>query len=648
MKTCPSCASRLDDSLMSCPSCGYEYPQEASSRTIMGFPAVTFPADAEPEEVDLGKQTLFGFPAQKASVESQFDDSEGEEDDATHLIPAADLQREFQDDLPQRAQVEELVKPSHVAPGQAPNIKAAWGLDEDSDDSRTAIVSLGSAMNENDEPAGFSLRQEEVEFPEHATLMGMNIADLEKKNTKVAEEIEARSASTQFAMPAVQFDTPVAPLDSGPISEDGGASTEMWNPSDDIPSDASPEQRALLEQLRSGTLPSDNKRSTQESAKPGGQILPSGGPKLGQAPAINIPNVDPSDLRARLQAKLRNSPLSESAAPQKLKAPELPLPSLEAKAAPAAQAIIPPKSQKDLSSQGVLGKSTYVISRQKDEGSEPVENKAPIAKLQLAQPSVPEGQLNQPEYIQEQGESSHGVLFTDGDEDDFAFADTNVAPSELVEKIQSTAPARVDGSATDIFDSVPDNSIPEKQPEVARQQDVPTRSSSFPEPSRPIIPTPYEFSEPKPEVVSPTPVLTAPENSAMVPEAAHPTPPTEPAISDPGPIWLQRIPAVLGALLLLSTGPLALVFSAELAGYFAAGVFSFMGIVTLATTFSGPPNLTRRTIWAITGLVSGGFGLMVLGLQIAPIPVGFPAFCGGLLTFGAAIIRTIYDRLPSP
>lgn len=644
MKNCPGCSSRLDDSIGLCPSCGYEF-QETGSKTIMGFPAVTAAdlSDDSESAVDPAKQTLFGFPAQKGFASSFEEPSEAEEDDATSLIPADQLQREFEDDEPQRALVEEIKKPAPKEESGAPNIKAAWGLDEDSEESRTSVMSAKNAFGAPDEPAGFSVRKEDVEFPDHSTLMGMNIADFERKAAAEAAAADP-TRSTQFAMPAVQLDqpeskpkpAPTPELDSGPISDEIGAPTQMWNPSDEIPEDATKEQREVLEKIRKGQMPAEAKRSTQESAKPGGQTLPSG-PKAGAPPAINVPNLDPADLRARLQAKLKSSSLGELPEPSKSK---LEMPAEPQNPPVPAESQPEPEPQKDLSSQGVLGKGTYVVSRPKEEAPVQIPDKAPIAKLQLA-PT----QSEQPEpaaKLPARGETPRaGVVFSPEDEEDFAFADTSVVPSNLLEGL-SSEPARVDGRPTDLFQQIEEEPV---QPQPIQVQ--PTQPAQ--EPGRPLFPTPGPAPEtqgavepalpPRDVQITPSPQpQTQPEHSSLVQ-------PTAQSQVDYGPVLLQRIPAVFGALLLL----ISLVFGVVSGGavvLFASAVFGVLGIASLANTFSGPPTSLRRVVWAAIGIVGCGFGLVTLFLDLVPVSVGFPAFCGGFALFLASIIRTLYDKLP--
>ena len=615
----------------------------------MGFPAVTAAdlSDDSESAVDPAKQTLFGFPAQKGFA-SSFEEPSDAEEDATSLIPADQLQREFEDDKPQRALVEEINKPAPKEEPGAPNIKAAWGLEEDSEESRTSVMSAKNAFGAPDEPAGFSVRKEDVEFPDHSTLMGMNIADLERKASAKAEPEADPTRSTQFAMPAVQFDSqeskpkpaPAPELDSGPISDEIGAPTQMWNPSNEIPEDATKEQREVLEKIRKGQMPAEAKRSTQESAKPGGQTLPSG-PKAGAPPAINVPNLDPADLRARLQAKLKSSSLSELPEPSK---PKLEMPAEPQKPTVPAESQPEPEPQKDLSSQGVLGKGTYVVSRPKEEAPVQIPEKAPIAKLQLA-PT----QSEQPEpaaKVPARGETPRaGVVFSPEDDEDFAFADTSVVPSNLLEGL-SSEPARVDGRPTDLFQQV--------EEEPAQPTPVPQ------EPGRPLFPTPGpapEFETPRLDapqaVVPPLEEAVAPRDVQVTPSPQPQTQPEHSSLIQPtaqsqvdyGPVLLQRIPAVFGALLLL----ISLVFGVLSGGavvLFASAVFGVLGIASLANTFSGPPTSLRRVVWAAIGIVGCGFGLVTLFLDLVPVSVGFPAFCGGFALFLASIIRTLYDKLP--
>lgn len=615
----------------------------------MGFPAVTAAdiSDDSESAVDPAKQTLFGFPAQKGFA-SSFEEPSDAEEDATSLIPADQLQREFEDDKPQRALVEEIKKPAPKEEPGAPNIKAAWGLEEDSEESRTSVMSAKNAFGAPDEPAGFSVRKEDVGFPDHSTLMGMNIADFERKASAKAEPEADPTRSTQFAMPAVQFDSQEskpkpasAPdLDSGPISDEIGAPTQMWNPSNEIPEDATKEQREVLEKIRKGQMPTEAKRSTQESAKPGGQTLPSG-PKSGAPPAINVPNLDPADLRARLQAKLKSSSLSELPEPSKPKLEKLAEPQ---KPAVPAERQPEPEPQKDLSSQGVLGKGTYVVSRPKEEAPVQIPEKAPIAKLQLA-PT----QSEQPEpaaKVPARGETPRaGVVFSPEDDEDFAFADTSVVPGNLLEGL-SSEPARVDGRPTDLFQQV--------EEEPAQPTPVPQ------EPGRPLFPTPGpapEFETPRfdaPQAVAPPlEEAVAPRDVQVTPSPQPQTQPEHSSLIQPtaqsqvdyGPVLLQRIPAVFGALLLL----ISLVFGVLSGGavvLFASAVFGVLGIASLANTFSGPPTSLRRVVWAAIGIVGCGFGLVTLFLDLVPVSVGFPAFCGGFALFLASIIRTLYDKLP--
>lgn len=635
MKNCPSCAARLESHLKKCTACGYDFPDANANKTMMGLPAVSFPLDDVADGPDPGKQTLFGFPAQKASSFAAFDE-EDEEDDSTHLIPASQLQKEFQGDSSQRAQVEP-VKEDPREKG-VPSMKSAWGLEEDSDGPKTAMVSRPSAFGDSTEAAGFSIRQEEHPFPEHQTLMGMSLSDFGPPKP-AAEPDEEPPRSTQFGIPAVQKPTapPKVDLDSGPISaEVNDSPTEMWNPMSEIAAtEAQSDRKALLEKLRKG-VDAPNKTTTEEHIKPGGQVLPVG-PAAGIVPSIPAPNIDAGDLRARLQAKLKASSLdSGPISPTALPKPEPVKPQPVAPLEPPARTEAPG---------------------------------AAIGRIQLTPKQVSPQPEPVPSPVRE------GVLFSpDSDEDDFAFADTGIAPADLVSKLQQTpaavpaaaaliTPARVDGRPTDIFDQIQPNQV---QPNTAPTPQAPVfpdaplpRTPAFPEPpaaqavassvAQPVVAPAAEPGVRSPAVtpmppVEPSPTFglaTTPEASSigMVPESSV-------AMNDDvGPVWLQRIPALIGGLMLLLPIIVVLLKETDLIQKISAGAFAVTGFVLIAVTLSGPPNTLRRVIWGALGaLVGCVFSLYLMLFGMIPAAMGIPAFCGGLFALAAAAIRLLYSK----
>ena len=272
MKTCPSCNSRVDDGLTTCPYCTHDFKKPVSggnaSHTMMGFPALSDILANEPaQEQDPAKQTLFGFPAQKGGMNSftttpnadlevaEESEPEYDEGDATHLIPAAQLQREFELNTPATAAVE-AHEPRMTMAGvpvselnaSPTSIKSAWGLDEESENDSTSVVPASTIFDkEQSAKAGFSKRVETTDFPNSSTLMGMSLEDFNASLNPGSEVEEPNVHSTQFAMPAVQSIEPKTKeslrhddLDSGPVS--GELPTQMWNPSDEL----DPEKPTIL------------------------------------------------------------------------------------------------------------------------------------------------------------------------------------------------------------------------------------------------------------------------------------------------------------------------------------------------------------------------------------------------------------------
>ena len=197
-----------------CPVCGHQFDHAgAPKRTMMGFPSLAAALQEAEDEAapDPAKQTLFGFPAQKAaggadeaSSDAAYDDDESDEDEsATRIIPASAIAfdsgphpsapqwRDSDEDEESAMPTMETDLRGTVA---GMHLKPAT---DDGDDS-THIIS-GTAVfpglraddHEESDAAVDDLRAK-------GTLMGMSLADAQ------AQAPTPGGRSTQFAIPAVQ------------------------------------------------------------------------------------------------------------------------------------------------------------------------------------------------------------------------------------------------------------------------------------------------------------------------------------------------------------------------------------------------------------------------------------------------------------
>lgn len=369
LKQCPSCSSRIESALEVCPSCGHQFdesePGPSPNQTVMGLPSISDFDESDASDVpapEEGKGTLFGFPAVKdedveEDVEEDLDEEsydEFDETEATHLIPAEQLQKEFEADERRDALVDRPPEPIATSEGPGGTLAGvpavgdddlenddrvhnAWGLHEESEpDSSTSVVPaavLLSQESSNDEDgAGFSKTKVEDDGDnQHGTLMGMSLKDFESSSGQGDEEEVESSRSTQFAIPAVQpgdevpsaFDQDPPPADThdtqpeateteesqptGPgddargrvDSEEHDAPTAMWSPHAELEDSDDPRRKELLEKIRSSAdTPRDGKRSTSQNAKPSAGVERPVGEQAGAVPPrpdATTPDARPPD-----------------------------------------------------------------------------------------------------------------------------------------------------------------------------------------------------------------------------------------------------------------------------------------------------------------------------------------------------------------
>lgn len=699
---------------------------------MMGFPALSsLTSNTSDDAPDPSKQTLFGFPTQKAGAPTApalQEDSESDlydEGEATSLIPAAQLQKEFEAQSSMPAQVE-VHSPRATVAGipvsefaKAPqNIKSAWGMEEDSDfnSESTSVISAGAIFEKEQEvKAGFSKRVENMEFPTSSTLMGMSITDFEKGGPKPEEN----ARSTQFAMPAVQFtDTPkpgrtpfktpqgaqeiiTSVPDDGP--ESGELSTQMWNPLEETTGSDQAEHRAFLEKLRSGNdddgkgtrmgMPAiSGARTTAENAKPAAATAPQG-PQPGKAPSLPAPSTSNTDsLRQRLQDRLKGavpppSGLGAAAAKPAVPAPSktaeepfekavidlsdlsveplkpaTPKPSpLEASIDDTIQVVPEAKAPRSLASSGVLGKHTYVVSKN-DEPAAPkpaaigriVERPATAQAPAVQQPEAPTPAPNSPHSV-----ATKAPMPLLEDDDDFAFADTGIASADLLAKInvqpaptpifadadpfEAAAPAPsqpLTGSGSAVRDPAP---TPGPTPALNYPPQEDTTDPQFPPAA--FQGAPQTYAEPAPAYQEPAapvpaaPAITAATEHQVQPQAQQHAPQTTTQQApqgapgtDPLVAKFQMLFALLGSLLLLA--------GAAVAGLAAAlpvaGGLGLLAVILAAATFALPQS-KRGVAWVALGVIISVVGAVILVLDLSVI-AGACAIGGGFAAIAGFVL----------
>jgi len=663
VKTCPSCNSRVDDGLIVCPNCKHDFDLPSAganvSHTMMGFPALSdMLLNEPPVEADSAKHTLFGFPAQKAGMSplarhdadlSEAEDSESEseydEGDATHLIPADQLQREFEVNTPVAAAVEAHeprmtmagIPVSELSASPA-SIKSAWGLDEESESDRTSVVPASAIFDkEQNAKAGFSKRVDAPEFPGSSTLMGMSLDDFNATLNAPRDEADDNAVhSTQFAMPAIQAvePAPAEPAreeyDSGPASVE--LPTQMWNPSDELDEDNA-QHRELLQKIRGDAAEKQGEprpsldRGTAENAKPisSGPAL---GLAVGKAPAIPAPRSsglgDTSSLRSRLQERLKGAVPEPLPKPAVIAAPVIaapvisapkPIPAAPATAEPKAaepsfeaalesgdlpeismEAIVPlasarpevAKEPRSLSSSGVLGGGTYVVSKKEEAPAQPIFPK--------------ESTVTAPE-----------------DEAEFAFADTSIARPEPLPSPPTDAPVLNFAIGEQANQGRPSTPTIGGMPPVVERTPTP-------------LPAPQATA---PQAVAPqaaAPQAAAPQ--AAAPQAAAPQ--AAPQSTDPS---LGSIPVGVHA---TSSGKLITQVNPESDRLIMriAQLLGFFGFLLVAG--SALVNIIMGVGGIILGLVFGVFALALMAITFVPFDATAKniawTFLGGIVVVAAAAV----------
>jgi hypothetical protein len=698
VKTCPSCNSRVDDGLIVCPNCKHDFDQPSAglnvSQTIMGFPALSDILANEPApEQDSAKQTLFGFPAQKAGMSpvaprespiSEAEDSEPEydESDATHLIPADQLQREFELNTPVAAAVEAHeprmtmagIPVSELSASPA-SIKSAWGLDEDSESDSTSVVPASAIFDkELSSKAGFSKRVETPEFPTSSTLMGMSLEDFNARLNTPSETDDNPVHSTQFAMPAVQAPEPApsrpvqTEFDSGPSVE---LPTQMWNPSDELNEDNS-QHRELLQKIRGDAAEKHGEpragvdRGTAENAKPL-SVGPALGLAAGKVPAIPAPKSsglgDASSLRSRLQQKLKGAvpePLLKPPALPVIAAPviavkpaavepnfetafeldELPEISIEAivPMEPVSAHTDVAKEPRSLSSSGVLGGGTYVVSKKE-------EPPAPTVFPTVSSVPAPE------------------------DDEEFAFADTSIARPEPLPEKPVDAPVlnfAIGEQANPGHRSTP--TIGGMPPAVERTANpLPTPPTAAPQIAAPQIAAP-QIAAPQiaaPQIAAPqiaAPQIAAPQIAApqvAAPQIAAPTfdsipdavnaieAPSNELVTEDAPdkliMGLQTALGVLGFLLVAGSALFNMIMG--VGGIILGGVFGAFALALLAISVVPFDATAKNVAWTFLGGIVVAAAAAVLVFDLIQPMAGALAFGGGMASFFAAITGVVLNRI---
>ncbi len=196
---------------------------------MLGLPALN--AEAEEDDIfGLGtgrNATQFGIPAQSRDDQAEESEPEWDDDyDSTAIVPTSQLANiEFDDRNDPNRYTYSGVAPlddeddgdstsvGHISTTDATGIahpstvNAAWGLDEDSEPSRTAVAS--ASVLPADVSGGFAqFNPPKDTGHEVGTLLGMSLNELEEKQAAEAAEAaeEDKRRSTQFALPAAQRD----------------------------------------------------------------------------------------------------------------------------------------------------------------------------------------------------------------------------------------------------------------------------------------------------------------------------------------------------------------------------------------------------------------------------------------------------------
>lgn len=731
-----------------CPACGHSFDSGSSddtNKTIMGFPAIESPDSSEVEEVGESdnKSTLFGFPAieseddaREPTDESLEEDSYSEYDgsDDTHLIPAEELQKEFEADQRRELRVEREPDPMQgtvagipaVSPDdndEADSASAAWGLDEPSD-SATSVVP-GSMLTSEDAPAddaGYSRTHPEgnESFPNHGTLMGMSLTDFEKDLLNPEQDSDP-SRATQFAIPAVQQDElaeageqdPPADVDAddADTSDDElDAPTAMWNPSQELEDESDPRRREVLEKLRQQRDSKEEEtpaRTTAENARPLGDLNVSAKAEPGVAPtasesseggstgdplsALPAPSKksnsseskerprlpDAAELRARLKAKreaLRTNRAQLDPGSIPAPNPERNLPADSALNQANPDTLTDNAStgrERPLAESGVLGGSSYFKAKGDIHPEQPVKKTGEkrVSKLQLD--STMQAQANDnPESV-----SDSSIHESDEFSEDFAFAETTVAPADIYEEPADSV--EFDASDSDLFATDPQielDPLQEPKPGSETQPDSEFSPNSDPslgsdalinrdrdadtsaqiETAPPQIeqaPTP---GDPPRQAGSEAPPVVNQQLADRLPDEA-PDNPVQPApkpasvtqeVSEPRDVMLaQRIFGVLGGLGLLFAGVWGVLTTGGLIPSAIFALSALFGMVSLALVLLPLPDTLQKIGLGLVGLSQPLAGLVLLVLVST---VSLPAVivvCAGVSVLMALAFPIIISKL---
>lgn len=783
LKQCPSCNSEVDDTLAVCPSCGFHFEgEESPNKTVMGLPAVNFDED-EPEiekPAEDTNSTLFGFPAieenQSQNSEDDLDEDSYDvfdETEATHLIPADQLQKEFEDDERRDAMVERSEPRGTIAGAPAVDenqgrVQNAWGLDDESSvgESSTSVVPAAVLLqndSDNEDGAGFSrTRVEPDDEEQHGTLMGMSVKDFERSQDENFEKDDERS--TQFAIPAVQrdeqksaFDSdlpPSAPRDepfadtTGPLEEreredssEDDAPTAMWSPSDELEDTDDPARKELLAKIRSGLDQAKKTHSTSQNARPSASSVdrPSGkqtgvvpgqptAPKSETDPVTNPPTdsfprgkeppestapsipsrsklPDASELRARLKAKREALKTSRTAVgPDSIPEPDqAPNP----KNSDDIDRMAENRQQSDDDSSkkagGVLGVSYF-------HGKGDVKPEAPnrrvvanVDKLRIDTGEVPTASPDDDEAtpldlemepVQSTAESSEF-------DEDFAFADTNVASPELTNQFQQNA-AEIESGGSGLFDKPitddtdqasrspkmnteptgPDPSLFSTEPDL--QQLKATQERDLPgidnHPTQPRSQKPDFLNDTDPDGAiplmggssSPTQAPTTeaqpadreqtrypqpePANQAMQPTGGQPNaassesnlhaaPGADHEVADKDARLFQTGFAILAGIGLLAAGGWGAAVSTSLMISIVFLFSALTGLISLTAAALPIPTKVKGAVWTIVGLLQIALNAGMLILEMSPPAPTVLAVCAGFGAIMAVVFPLVTKQI---
>ncbi len=693
---------------------------------MMGFPSISGLLDdyeKENEDPDAGKNTMFGFPAPDAGTKTQQatplpepeepsepEYDEYDEDDATHLIPADQLQREFQSDDKKAAVEERQEKDNPVA--------NAWGLEADSqpsdDGASTSVLHASQlASYEDDGDSAFSTQGSESKgnaaFPDSGTLMGMNLEDFAADGGKDSEPEPESPRSTQFALPAVQMSDVAARNaadadDSGPMGDSGDVSTdvletptEMWNPEMAQDDENDPKRAEVLAKLREArepaprgetqrALPAVTQADLDAAAEDEDDIPPPAVPTPNRGPAKTVPKLkglpDPSTLRAKLQAKLGESGglPKPSGSADSSSAPGLkpPIPTPAPTPAPATPTSDGADDEAAKPITGVLGGGSYNITREEAKGK--ALGKVAVQK----RPTLDEDGLGEPQTMDIELEPASLAEESELDED-FAYADTGIAPADLVaaargpQATNPQMPADIMRTQEDLPSAdelgPPDTTIPVESPPPHVAADL---AASTPEQSG-FNATPQQSgfnAAPVPEQsgfnAAPVPeqsgfnAAPVPEqsgfNAAPVPEQSGFNPVASPEQSgihgnpyqsglvtnpqgsglidvanDPNVVNAQRGAGGAAGGFLFIGGAIGVVTNTALFGIGLMGLSAMSGVVSLLVALLPVPRTVRGILWGLAGVSNILFALLCFVFGWTSVFAVGITVMGGLLAIAAAI-----------